>query len=444
MLRFFSDPVGQMLSLHREFGPIAALADGSATLVCAFGSALNRHVLSQPALFENSSEIPLVPPPGSSLERFNRVLPFTNGEAHRRRRRLLLPAFQRSAIEGYLPALVDATSWGLDTWPKGKVDLASLLRRLTAAITLRCLFGVNERDPEEQLGEVEARLLEALSSPLAIALPLRIPGTPYQRAITLAAWVEDRLRRLIAERRRTPGGSDALSILLGARDEDGSALSDDELVGECNGLFVAGYDTSAQTLAWTVFLLLQHPEVFGALLEELATLSGPPTAADLPRLGLLDRVVRESMRLLPAAPMLFVRVCAENTSLGEVALPKGARIVLSPLVTHRNPGIYPDPMRFNPARWEGLAPTPWEYLPFGAGARMCLGSAFAGQLVRVVLAMLLRRFRIELADGAEISRSMHGIALAPKKGIPVSLGPYTGTPAPRAAIRGDIREIVTL
>ena len=285
MLRFFADPVGRMRALYGQYGPLAALVDRSPALILACGAEHNREVLTRPDLFQHNSEIPVRTPPGSALARFNQVLPFLNGDVHHRRRRLMQPALQRSAIEAYAPDIAAVTEATLRSWPTGvQVDLAALIRALTAAVVIRCLFGLDPGGRGEELARSEAELLQALSSPLTIALPLPLPGTPYRRALTRSAALEGQLRALlVAKRAQSPAGSDVLATLLAARDEAGNALTDGELLGECNGLFVAGHDTTAQTLVWTIFLLTQHPERQAELLaEQDAILAGaPPRPAEL-------------------------------------------------------------------------------------------------------------------------------------------------------------------
>ncbi|MBK9753515.1 MAG: cytochrome P450 [Nannocystis sp.] len=447
VLRFFADPVGRMRALYGEYGPIAALVDRSPALILACGAEYNRELLTRPDLFEHNSEIPVRTPPGSALARFNQVLPFLNGELHRRRRRLMQPALQRSATLAHAPEIVAVTEATLRTWPTGvQVDLAALIRALTAAVVIRCLFGLDPGGRGDELARSEAGLLQALSSPLTLALPLPLPGTPYRRALTLSAALERQLQALLAAKRAQSPGTDVLANLLAARDEQGAALGDEELIGECNGLFVAGHDTTAQTLVWTIFLLTQHPEHQAELLAEFTTVlaGAPPRPDELPRLQHLDRALRESMRLLPATPMLFIRVCAGEATLGPHTLPRGARVVLSPFITHRDPALFPEPDRFEPARWQRITPSPWQYLPFGAGPRMCLGAAFAEQALRIMLPMILQRFRITIPAGATISRTVHGIALAPKYGLPAVLAPQDGRPVAPATIRGDIHQLVHL
>lgn len=449
VLQFFGDPVSRMLALHREFGAIAAVTDRSPALVCAFGADLNREVITNQAVFEHSSEVPMRAPPGSALSRFNTVLPFLNGDTHRRRRRLMMPAFQKTALDGYAGDIVSVTNAALSRWPADKtVDIAGLLRELTAAVTLRCLFGLDALDGSETLGALVSSLLDALASPLAIALPFMLPGTPFHTAVTRSEQVESRLRLLIDEKRRTPGaGNDVLSILLRAHDEDGSTLSEAELLSESNGLFVAGYDTSAQTLTWTLFLLAQHPRVLADVRDELDAVlrGGEPTPENVGKLVLLDRVIKESMRVLPAAPMLFIRVASREAPLGPYVLPDKANVVLSPLVTHRDPDRYPEPARFRPERWERLEPTAYEYLPFGAGPRMCLGAAFATLALRLMLPKILQQFSISLPDRARVSHKVRGIALSPKNGLPMTLSRQKGSePAAAARTRGNIGELVAI
>ena len=258
-------------------------------------------------------------------------------------------------------------------------------------------------------------------------------GTPYRAFLRTCDRLDAEIRALIRDKRGKPEGArDVLSLLLRARDEEGSVLSEDELIGEANNLFLAGHETTAVTLLWTLFLLEQHPRAAEDLRDELlgALRGGAPSVDQLSALPLLDAVVKESMRLLPAAPVLFMRRAEEPCELGRAPIPKGARIYLSPLVTHRDPDIFPDPARFRPERWRGLSPSPYEYLPFGAGPRMCV-------------AMVAPRRRFEVAPGARISRKFRGITLGPKHGMPMILAPATsGRRGAARRVRGDIYELI--
>jgi cytochrome P450 len=448
ILRFLADPVGRMLALHRAFGRIAAVTDGDPGLVCAFGAELNREVLSNAAAFKNNEEFFFEAPPNSSFSRFNASLVLMNGERHKRARRLMMPAFQKSAIDGYAPAIVACASEMLDRWPVGQTaDVAALVRELTLVVAVRCFFGVDVKDGAEELGRIAVEQLDALASPSTMVFPFDLPGTRYRRLLEVCEILEARFRALLADKRSRPADTrDVLAILVNARDEDGSALSDDELVGHMNTLFVAGHETTANTLAWTLFLLAQHPEIHASTVDEVTSTlrGGAPGVENVPRMPLVDRVVRESMRILPATPMLFMRVATSPVSLGPYRLPVEANVILSPLVTHRDPDRYPDPARFVPARWEKLEPTAYEYLPFGTGSRMCLGAGFATLALRLILPMILQRFRLTLAHGADVSRAVRGITFGPKNGMPMLIAPQDRRFSRRDEVRGDIHELCEL
>lgn len=446
VLRFFADPVGAMFALHRSYGDLAAVADSNAALVCAFGAEHNRAVLTQPAAFKHLSEVPIPVRPGTAFSRLNNTVLFMNGEAHRTRRRLLMPAFSKAAVEGYARAMVAVADQMVARWPIGETaDVSPLLRDLTAAITLRCLFGLDAQDDTEVLGRLAVELLATIASPLAMLLPFDIPGMPYSRALRISERVETRVLKLIAEKRRCPGGTDALSRLMNARDEQGALLNEADLVGESNSLFAAGFDTSAHTLTWTLLLLAEHPDVLDDLLDELrAVLKGKPLSVEhLPELGRLDRVLKESMRLLPTAVLLFLRVAAAEARLGAVTLPAGAQVILSPIVAHRDPALYPSPQRFDPDRWKGLDPSPYAYLPFGAGSRMCIGVSFATVALRLMLARVLQSVRPVLPAGARVDYAVRGPAMGPKGGLRLELR-AAGSAGRRGRPSGTINTLVDM
>jgi cytochrome P450 len=447
VLRFFADPVAAMLELHREHGDIAAAVAGSPSIVCAFGAAHNRAVSAQAAVFEHISEVPIPVPAGSAFARLNNTILFMNGDTHKKRRRLLGPAFSKAAVDGYAPAMVAVADTLIGRWPVGEVaDVAPLLRAVTATIALRCLFGLEMGPRTEELARWETDLLATIANPVAMLLPYAIPGTPFARALSLSERVEARFIEEIAQNGARHGGTDALARLIAARDEDGSALSQAELVGECNSLFAAGYDTSAHTLTWTLLLLALHPEVLDEVAAEVhaVTAGAPPALEHLPRLGCLDRVVKESMRLLPVAVLLFMRVCAEDAPLGPYTLPKGSTLLLSPVVTHRDPVLFPEPRRFRPSRWVGLEPPPFAYLPFGAGARMCIGASFATVALRLTLARILQSVRPVVPPGTRVDYAVNGPAMGTKRGLRLQLLPAGASAPPPPPITGNIHTLVEL
>ena len=446
VLRFFGDPVGTLLSLQRRFGKLATLSDGDPAMIAALHSDYNREILSDNRLFFNFAQVPLPVPKGSAPERLLDALTSMNGDRHKQHRRLLMPAFQKAALDGYRAETIALTERTVGRLRAGEtIDLNAAMVDLTLRIALKCLFGVEPAEGEENLGDMATQFLSGLISPMAALLPLMVPGTPYHRFMKLSDRLEARLRRMIAERRERPDARrDMLSILLEAHDEDGTRLTDSELVGHSAVMYVAGHETTAYTLSWTLFLLSQYPQSLAEVAaESREALGGAPPTVDT-KLPLLDRVIKESQRLLPATPYMFIRQATAGFRLGGHDLPADTGFIVSPLITHRQPEIYEEPLRFNPERWTRITPSPYEYMPFGAGPRLCIGMGFAAQTLRIVLPMLLSRFSFELVDGATVSRKVQGITMGPKHGLPMRVLGDGATVKRAGRIRGDIHELVQL
>ncbi len=287
-VRFFSDPVGRMLALHREFGNVASIVDRSPALVCAFGAELNREVLSNGAMFENDSEFLFKPPAGSALACFKNALTFQVSEGHKRHRRLMMPALGKSAIDAYAPLIGAVAEKELDRWPVGTpTDVEERARQLVQRVAVRCLFGLDgdraaSSGGGRSLGTIAGEVNDLLTSPLTIAMPFDVPGTPFHKLMRVSEEFAAKLRELIALKRRPDASDrDALALLVNARDDDGKGLSDEELIGEAAALYVAGHDTQARTIGWTLFLLSQHPAIAAAVVSEEidAVLGGSPAHA---------------------------------------------------------------------------------------------------------------------------------------------------------------------
>jgi cytochrome P450 len=448
LLRFFRDPIRCMRDLHEQYGDVAAVSANDASLVCAFGADINRQVLSSPDLFHTAAELPIKIPKGSSLDRLTTFLVGMNGDEHKRLRRAMSPLFQKGYLESYRSSMVVATESVLSRLqPGAPINLSATTAEIALCVAFRCLFGVDVSAESRSLAKTALDFTDGATSLKLMIAPLDLPGSPYRRFLRLSERLEARLLELIAERRNdsTPR-SDALSVLMNASDEAGATLPDSTLVGLANELFIAGHDTTACTLAWTIFLLERHPEIYNRLQEELAfVLKGEAaTLSDLERLPVLDGVVKESMRLLSATPFLFFRKSIAGAQIGGLNLPAGSKLVISPLMTHRVPELYKDPERFLPERWETLQPGPYEYLPFGAGPRMCLGAAFATLSLRVILSMTLQRYRFSCPAGAAVSYKVRGVILGAKDGIPMNLSRPERSLVRAQPIRGNISELVAL
>jgi cytochrome P450 len=338
-----------------------------------------------------------------------------DGADHLRQRRLLLPAFHGERMQAYASVMTEVIDASIETWPlRQPFALHPFMQAVTLDVILRTVFGVSST------GAIRQRLidlLEVASNPwllfpglLGIS-PLQIP---WLRIAKLKAAVDESLYDIIGERRRHPtGGADVLSMMLDARDEHGAPMSDVEVRDELVTLLLAGHETTATSLAWTFDRLLAHPRVLDKLRAELAA----------GREDYLDCVIRETLRVRPIVPLIGRHV-AKPYQLGSWTLPVDTRVAPSIYLAGHRASAYPNPERFDPDRWIGVKPDPYTWLPFGGGIRRCIGMAFAQLEMRLVIASVVQRTRLRLADGpAAVVR--RGITLAPGGGTRVILDERT-------------------
>ena len=237
--------------------------------------------------------------------------------------------------------------------------------------------------------------------------------------------LHNRIGRFIDERRNHPTErNDFLSILLQARDEDGQPMSDEQVIAECLILFLGGHETTATALAWTWYLLCQHPESYQKVQEEVdRVLQGrTPTYADLARLPYCLQVFKEAMRLYPPA-YVFSRQALHEVEVDGYRVPKGWLVILSPYTLHRREDAFPEPETFDPERFtserEKQLPR-YAYLPFGAGPRICIGMYFALMEGQLLLATLAQRVSFALVLGQTIEPdSVHHVTLRPTGSVNV-------------------------
>lgn len=366
---------------------------------------------------------------------FGQGLLTSEGEFHRRQRRLIQPAFHRRRIEAYADAMSADAAAAAERWRDGEtVDVAREMMRLTLRIVARCLFSVDVEDAEARaVGQALDALMAAFNTVAVGSGFLRkLPLPSVRRAKRAVETLDGLVYGLIAERRRAGGGGeDLLGLLLDARDEDGSAMDDRKVRDEVLTLFLAGHETTANALAWTWYLLARHPEAearFHAEIDAVLTHCPDnrlPRADDLPSLPYTRQVLTESMRLYPPAWGVSrrTRQTSEPVTIGGYPLPPGSGVLISQWVTHRDPRFFPDPLSFRPERWtaEFEAQLPkFAYFPFGGGPRICIGMGFAWMEGVLLLATLGRRWRMRLVPGAQVEPSPR-ITLRPKPGVPVVL-----------------------
>jgi cytochrome P450 len=311
----------------------------------------------------------------------------SEGELHKRQRRLAQPAFHRERIQRYGEIMVEQATLSRDRWHDGQeLDVAHEMMRLTLAVVAKTLFGANVDEEADEIGAVLTELMlmfPLLVHPLSDFL-IKLPLPRVRRFRRALARLDQTIYGLIAERRKSESDrGDLLSMLLLATDTegDGSGMSDLQLRDEAITIFLAGHETTANALAWTWHLLARNPDVERALHHELDTVlaGSTPTPADYPRLPYTEMVLAESMRLFPPAWGIG-RYALEDVQIGEWHVPKRGLVLVSQSVTHRDPRFWPDPDRFDPQRFtaDAKATRPkFAYFPFGGGSRVCIGESFA-------------------------------------------------------------------
>lgn len=415
LLDFPADPIVCLRKLHERHGDVAAMQQDGARLYFVFTPELNHQVLSDSQTF-HSRFFAIRGPKNSPQRRLTCGLLSMNGDQHKRNRRLLMDAFLKKAIQGYVPAIRLLTDNLLAEWRPGSErdisrDMTDFMLRLTSSI----LFGMDNPELAYRIGRMIDHWVH-LNHELGIGAFISSPEITarYEHLLDFARELELEIAELIQRRRQAAGsGHDALSILLQAHDQP-DGLTQEELVGQAALLFAAAHLTTAHSLTWTLFLLAQHPAAMSSVHRELRTsLSGGfPTLEEAERLPELERVIKESMRVLPASSY-SQRMTTQPTRLGPFDLPCAAGVIFSQFITHHRPELYPDPEAFLPDRWRQLSPSPYAYLPFGAGPRMCIGGPLALVILKTVLPTILQRFKLTAVPYSEVTGKVISTMLSP-------------------------------
>ncbi|MCA1619998.1 MAG: cytochrome P450 [Acidobacteria bacterium] len=419
------DPLGFMLGLAREYGDLSTFRVGRERVYFVNSPEGVRDVLT------NHYGNFLKGGGRQSARRFlGEGLLLSEGELHRRQRRLALPAFHRQRIAAYAAEMTASADRLASRWRDGEVlDVWPEMLRLTLGIVGRTLFGADVESESDEVGS-------AMRAATLQYRTFRLPGAKLWERLPLPHLLrfqrgKRRLRevvlRLIDERRRDGADrGDLLSMLLLAEGEGGGgAMTPEQVWDEALTIFIAGYDTTATALMWTWYALSRNPSAESCLHEELdAVLDGGRAARfeDLPRLQYAERVLCESMRLYPPTWRL-VRRAVRDFRVGRHTVPAGSLVVVCQYAMHRDPRFWPDPERFDPERWtpEAKSARPqFAYFPFGGGPRRCLGESFAMTEGVLLLSTLARRWRMRPVEGHPVEVFPEHLLRA-KRGMPVKL-----------------------
>lgn len=340
-----------------------------------------------------------------------------DGDAHMEQRKLMLPAFHGEKMAALAGVMAEVAEREVASWPRQTpIELHPRMQRLTLEIVLRAVFGLES-------GERFDALRERLSAMLAfgdraISLVPPPPGSlaagilervgPFAAFVRLQKRADELLFELIDERRRDDSDrDDVLSMLLAARHEDGSPMTEQELRDELMTMLVAGHETTASTLAWICERLPRHPDVVERLREEMG--AGEDDA-------FLTATIQESMRRRPVLPNTAPRLVMQPVDVGGWSYPAGVCLVANAYLIHHDPDIYPDPYAFRPERFLEEAPGTYTWIPFGGGRRRCLGASFAMLETKLVLRAVLGACELRSASGRAEAARRRNITIRPGRG----------------------------
>ena len=348
-----------------------------------------------------------------------------DGEAHLKRRRLLLPTFHGEQMLSHAPVIYDVVNRDLASWQEHEVfSLHPRLQRLTLSAILTSIFGPR---PRPELVQALIPVVDsAMGSPLLFVPALQRDWgawSPWGRLVRQVHAADTALYTEIRNRKeRSESGQDIMGLLLGARDESGNSLSDRELRDELMTMVITGHEITALTTTWTIGTLLDNPTTLAKVLTEIDEVLGDGALRPehVMRLVYLDAAVKETMRLHSAVADGSTRLLVKPLELGGYVVPAGVLVSVCMHLLHRRPEIYAEPDQFRPERFLEWKPDPYEWAPFGGGIRRCLGMPLGVHGVKVLVATVLQKLRLRLAD-KEIRAVRRGAFMAPYQGLRVSI-----------------------
>ncbi len=409
--RFARRPLESLLEWQRRYGPVFTvrfLVFGTGVYVADPDEIRSMFTGDQSDLLAGEANSPL-----ASVLGENSVL-VLDGPRHLRQRKLLLPPFQGSAVASFREIITEVAEAEIGSWREGEeFPLRERMRALTFEVICRAVFGVT--DPE-RVAALRAALLAVIDSPAGILLPSALrrdlgPWSPWGRMKRQLAVADQLLYEEIARRRGESDldeRTDVLSLLMRARDEDGTPLSDEELRDELITMLAAGHETTATGLAFAFEALLRNPQVLARLRDELE--GGDDSY--------LDAVVTESLRLRPVIDAAE-RTLTKRRVVGGWELPAGIRVYPAIALVHRSPELYPEPERFRPERFLDGRTESYAWLPFGGGIRRCIGAALAQAEMAEVIRTIVTRVELAAVRSEPDPIVLRGVTLTPKYGAPV-------------------------
>ena len=445
LMQFADDPIACMKRLNRKHGDLAVLEEDNQRLVFVFSPELNREVLSNTQVFE-SRFFAVRGNRNSAQRRVTSGLLSQNGAEHRDARRMMKDVFAKKILPGYHQTICQISCELTDNWTAGNAcDLNSEMVQFMLKMTAALLFGVDDAEFAYRLGALIDQWVHRnheVGMGALVSSPVFAQG--YDDLLQQAGELERSVREMFQSHRSTQHDRLNILTLLFEAQRSQEELTDNKLTGHATLLFAAAHLTTAHTFSWTLFLLSQHPEILEKLQRELRTnVAGDvPTLEELEQLPYLEAVIRESMRVLPASSY-SQRVAVEQTWLGPVRINPGTPVIFSQYITHHRSDLYADPDHFRPERWFTITPSAYEYLPFGAGPRMCIGAPLAMAEIRTALTIMLKRFNFQIQPMSTVNGHVISTMLGPTSSVLSQLLPHNQLPK-SVPVSGSIHNLIRL
>ncbi|MDD1416613.1 cytochrome P450 [Dolichospermum sp. ST_con] len=350
-----------------------------------------------------------------------------SGKSHQRQRQLIMPPFHGERMRTYAEIIENITIKTINKQPKNQpFNIRNIAQNITLGIMMEAVFGIYEGERPEKLKKLLCEIIEQSSSRLSVTF-LYFPKLKeifgiseiWKQQMKKLEEADQIIYQEIQERRENfdPSRTDILTLLMAARDEEGQPMTDEELRDELMTLLVAGHETTATAISWAFYWIHKLPEVREKLLAELDSLGENPDSNTIFKLPYLTAVCNETLRIYPVGMLTFPRKVKTPISVCGQQLEPGTIIIGSIYLTHQREDIYPQPEKFNPERFLEKQFSPYEFLPFGGGARRCIGLAFAQMEMKLILAKVMKTWSMQLINTQEIKPQRRGLVTGPNAPI---------------------------
>ncbi|MBE9145435.1 cytochrome P450 [Planktothrix mougeotii] len=361
----------------------------------------------------------------------NKSIFLLEGDRHKRERKLLMPSFHGERMRDYGELITDITQKVINQFSEKETFLArETMQEISLDVILKVVFGVYTGERYSQLKQLLSGMLDVFKSPLSSSF-LFFPilqqdfgsWSPWGYFLKQRQQIDALLYAEIRERRENLDESrtDMLHLMMTAQDEEGNSMTDQELRDELLTFLFAGHETTATAMSWALYWIYRQPEVHEKLMSELTNLPLNAEGMDIFRLPYLTAVCQETLRIYPVVMLTFARTNKESVDLMGYQLPPKTLVVGCIYLTHRREDLYPQADQFKPERFLERKFSPYEFLPFGGGSRLCLGMALAQYEMKLVLATILLNYELNLLEKQPVKAVRRGVTLAPKGGIKMQL-----------------------